>query len=299
MKNSEIRQFVLKVITTGMGIGCIVAGIFMVYQEKTMPIANVSIPAGLIFLVAGLILFGVASKATKTKNNPTSRKIWYAVFLILVVFLIIYAFTHYKFREANQYTILVDLILVIMALTGTIGYGVYRWISAGVEDRVTKAIKEGETFTRADVETSLGLWYFEQYQAESKRKEKFAEIREKLNKIQSGLKSEERSKTKHNPINNDPMDYLERAIERTMTALEVMKRLDKKKYEEFICICKNNLAYYLAERQKHGRAEEGDEELAKSYADYIRKRIGKYPHNRKEWSDTCDSVDQQFPNNDH
>lgn len=44
------------------GCVCIGIGIHMTYQGKAMPIANVSIPAGLIFLVAGLILLGVASR---------------------------------------------------------------------------------------------------------------------------------------------------------------------------------------------------------------------------------------------
>lgn len=280
------------------GAVCIGIGILMTYQGKTMPIANVSIPAGLIFLIAGLILFGIASKAIKTENNLTSRKIWYVVFLILVVFLIIYAFTHYKFREVNQYTILVDLILIILALTGAIGYGVYRLIFAGVEDRVTKAIKEGQNFTRAGVQIGLGLWHFKQYQAESKRKEQMAKMREKLTKIQSRLQSEKRSKTKHNPINDDPLDYLQNAIKSATRALKFTKELDEKEYEELICVCKNNLAYYLAERQKQGRAEEGDKELAKNYADYIRKRIGKYPHFKAAWADTCNFVDQHFPNSD-
>ena len=295
MKNSELRQFVLKMIIVGTGIGCVAIGIHMFYQKIQMNVAQISIPTGLVLLIVGLVIIAlVLRRPAEAISGRVSTKIWYVVFLILIVFLIVYTFTHYTLEESSQYTILVDLVLIILALTGAVGYGVYRWISRNVADRVTRAIKEGQSFTRAQVETSLGFWYFEQYKTESKRKEEIDEIRTKLAKIQAHQKNKENSTE---AINNDPMSYLKHAIERTMKALEFMKELDEKKYEEFICVCKNNLAYYLAERQKLGAANLGDKELAKNYADYIRGKIGRYPSYKTDFTDTCTFVQQQFPNN--
>jgi len=186
----------------------------------------------------------------------------------------------------------------MLAVTAVIGYGVYRLIHIGVEDRVTKAIREGQNFTKASTEIYFGLWYFEQYEAETKRKKEMAEIWEKLTRIQSALQSEERSGRQHNSLNDDPLSYLQAAIKSTTRAIGTIKELDKKKYDELICVCKNNVAYYLAERQKQGKAEKGDNELAKSYVRYIRKRIGEYPQRKAEWAGTCKFVEQYFPSND-
>ncbi|GAH25828.1 unnamed protein product, partial [marine sediment metagenome] len=53
MKNSELRQFVLKMTIAGIGIGCIAIGIHMFYQKIQMSVAKISIPAGLILLIIG------------------------------------------------------------------------------------------------------------------------------------------------------------------------------------------------------------------------------------------------------
>lgn len=196
----------------------------------------------------------------------------------------------------DKYTILVDLILIILALVAIVGYAIYRWISRSVEDRTRRAIREGQNYTRAQVETSLGFWYYEQYLAETKSKEETDRIWAKLKKIQSRLA--EGSKVKRQPRNNTSVEYLNRAIERTMKALEFTKELDEREYEELICVCKNNLAYYLAKRQEQGKAELGDRELARDYAKYVRNRVEKYPRRRATFIDTIDFVNQQFPDSD-
>ncbi|GAH22965.1 unnamed protein product, partial [marine sediment metagenome] len=233
----------------------------------------------LILLIIGLIIIAMSLlRPTDTRSRQVSTKAGYGILLILVVFLAVYSFTHYKLPEGSPYTILVDLILITLAFTGAVGYGIFRWIYRGVEDQVAVAMKESQSFSRAQVEINLGFWYFEQYKAENKKKK-------------------EDPKTDGKPVNNDVMYYLNHAIERTEKALEFMKELDEKKYEKFLCVYRNNLAFYLAERQRQGKALPGDKELAKSYADYIQKRIRKYPSYRGEFVDTCDFIDKQFPNN--
>lgn len=76
----------LRLVTAIAGGVCIGTGIHMAYQGKAMSIANISIPAGLIFLIAGLILFGVASRrSTPAEHSSSSSKFWYLMVLILVV----------------------------------------------------------------------------------------------------------------------------------------------------------------------------------------------------------------------
>ncbi len=296
MKNSELRQFVLKMIIIGTGIGCVAIGIHMFYQKTQMNVAQISIPTGLVLLIVGLVIIAlVLRRPAEAISGRVSTKIWYAISLTLIVFFVIYIFTRYKLPEGTPYRILVDLILIILALTGAVGYGVFQWISRSVEDRVTTAIKESLDFTRAQVEINLGFWYFEQYRAESMKKKEMDKIRRKLAKLQSHLENNENSEAEYKPTNNTRMDYLNHAIERTMKALEFMKKLDEKKYEEWICICKNNLAYYLAERHNQRWTKPGDKELANGYADYVRERIAKYPSYRTEFADTCSFVDKQFP----
>lgn len=68
--------------------------------------------------------------------------------------------------------------------------------------------------------------------------------------------------------------------------------LDEKEADNQLVICaiENNLAYYYAERQ---RPE--DRDLAREYAEYIRKKIPAHPHEKVTWEDTYKFVLQQYP----
>ncbi|GAF77620.1 unnamed protein product, partial [marine sediment metagenome] len=256
----------LRIVAIAVGVSCIVVGILMVYQGKVLPIANISISAGLILLMAGLILIIVSLvMSTKTGNQQTSLKAWHVVVLILIAFLIIYAFTRYQLTEAGRYRILVDLIFIMLALTGAVGYGVYRWIARTVEARAEEITVETKNAIGTQVSTSLGyVWY--QHHKKGKTEEK---------------KSPDEA----------PVDYLKLAIDITRKALEYANKLDEQRHEELICVSKNNLAYYLAEKKRiEKKINKGDKELARAYAKYIYDRIEKYPHRRSEWADTYQFV---------
>lgn len=88
--------------------------------------------------------------------------------------------------------------------------------------------------------------------------------------------------------------YLEIAIGLTERALLFFNELPDKeakirKNDRLLCTIKNNLAYYYAERK-----QTEDSDLAKEYAEHIRKRISKYPEEKDNWLDTCDFVYQQY-----
>jgi hypothetical protein len=66
--------------------------------------------------------------------------------------------------------------------------------------------------------------------------------------------------------------------------------------DQLICWIKNNLAYYLAERQKLKAALPGDDVLAQQFAKYAYDRISKYPKGRGHYTDTYRFVQEQFNN---
>lgn len=271
MKSSEIRQFVLKAITVGMGTGCIVAGIFMTYQGKAMVIANISIAAGLVFLIAGLILITVALV-------KGSIKIWHILLLIVIVVLIVYISTRYTLKETDKYDILVDLIFIVLAFTGAVGYGVYSLIRRDVEARTREVMTESNNVTGAGVHASLGYVWYRHHEASR----------------QASL-SRQKKPIEKEDSNDNVIDYLQFAIDEGRIALKYANKLDEQRHEELICACKNNLAYYLAEKYRMGKpVSRGDKELAFAYAEYIREKIQKYPSRRAAWSHTYDFVKSHF-----
>lgn len=273
MENSEATQFVLKMVTTGMAIVCVVVGIVMVYQEKVMTIATVSIPAGLILLVAGLILFGaiLPGSARHEKQWWKSKWIWVggAITLGVVVFGIVQPFVWmWKYGKPPPEGILdlstlLTILLTLLAL-GVAGFGTGTYvILAGrirSEARKSAGIQMDRAATYILATTGYTSWL--DY------------------------------KTTTNPEHLNTAIFLtERAYSRHGT------RLDEEDYynQKLICEIKNNLGYYLAERARIGKKESGDEKIAKECGKYIWDRLEKYPEKRKDWKDTTDFIQKYFP----
>lgn len=89
--------------------------------------------------------------------------------------------------------------------------------------------------------------------------------------------------------------YLEMAINFTQRGFSYFGELpeserEKHENDELLCKIKNNLGYYLAERNK---AE--DKDLSRECADYIRQRFLKYPENKDDWLDTCTFIEGKYP----
>lgn len=87
---------------------------------------------------------------------------------------------------------------------------------------------------------------------------------------------------------------MDRAINITERALKVYNELPegeakKRENEKYYYLIKNNLAYYFAERNKPE-----DADIAKDYAEYIRKGFSKYPEEREAWQETYRFVYQQY-----
>ena len=91
---------------------------------------------------------------------------------------------------------------------------------------------------------------------------------------------------------------LDQAIKATRRGYDLyVSELDEqeRESERLICLAKNNLAYYYAERQKFVTVTSGEKKLAQDFAKYIYDRIDRYPEEAENWIDTYKFVQQQFP----
>jgi hypothetical protein len=90
--------------------------------------------------------------------------------------------------------------------------------------------------------------------------------------------------------NEESRGYLDDAIKMTELAIKSFKKLDldfQKINDVVICICNNNLAFYLVLR-----GGKGDIARAEILAESIKENIRKYPDHASAWMDTLEIVDQ-------
>ena len=90
------------------------------------------------------------------------------------------------------------------------------------------------------------------------------------------------------------MEYLKAAINITKRAHSHARILNEKdpKNEVLKCEILNNLVYYLAVQ---GNKE--DREIAMQGAEFVKKRIEKYPKKSKAWQHTYDYINAVYANN--
>jgi hypothetical protein len=197
------------------------------------------------------------------------KKNWWIIFSLVVLGFIIYLFAtiHITLEANDKYTLFVDLILIILALITLAGYGVYRWICRGIDERVEcKLAEEGHALS-ARLHASMGYVFW------------------------------------LNCLNENPLSM---AIEKTKQALKDTETLDQKNYEELICRLKCNLAYYLAEAKSKGQEELLTREssieahkLARYAYERARDKRNRYRHEISyEWEETYAWVLWQFDTSD-
>ena len=159
---------------------------------------------------------------------------------------------------AGRYWEIVATIAVLfVAIIAASGLGIYCILSARIQKQATSAAQTEMLKTTASLENDIGWSYYTNYK-----------------------------------ITKQPK-YLDMAIQLTRGALNKAAGLDERQPENElrICGCKNNLAYYLADRQ---RSE--DKEVARAYAKYLRERLSKFPgKHQKAWVDTYNFVLKRFP----
>jgi hypothetical protein len=163
----------------------------------------------------------------------------------------------------------VALFMAMLAVAAIAGGAIYWIIAYKVKRDVMSLARAQHHRTMATLSTESGYGYWRDYE-DTKRKGK-----KKIKK-------------------------LNQAIKRTNGAYEYHARqLDEREpeNEQLICWIRNNLAYYLAERKRCNKSEEGDDALAQECAKYIYKKISKYPEKKKDYTDTYHFVEKQFNNN--
>ena len=231
-------------MVTIVGIICEAIGIYMIFQGTTVPVGTVSYSLAPLVLIIGAILIVVGLATTprsSTTGPPPERSLWSRIWPIIlgIVLLATFIGTHYKFPSEDKYKILVDLILVMVALTAAVGYGIFKWISREVAEQVVKErqlIKESYTLTTAKIRRNVGYMFWSIFDVEQKRKQKSNNNPEDLEYHKSLLKS---------------------AIEFARLALKTAQELptDKDENKKEIYLCMNNLIYFLAEIYKYKFAE--------------------------------------------
>lgn len=176
------------------------------------------------------------------------------------------AFIDKQFRDigsvrldfAGRYWEIVATIAVLfVAIIAASGLGIFCILSTRIQKQATSAAQTEMLKTTTALQSDIGWSYWINYQ-----------------------------------ITKDPQ-CLDMAIQLAQAALTKADDLDKRQPENELNICNfnNNLAYYLAERQ---RPE--DKEVARAYAKYIYERLSKFPEkDHKAWVDTYKFVLKRFP----
>lgn len=163
--------------------------------------------------------------------------------------------------------VLTSVLAVVALLASAFGGGVYYILSRRIQDQAREA---AELRARRALAVSLnnqGFYYWEQYE-----------------RTRDDLRADH--------------FLLDIAIEITSDAYDdYAKRLDEQDtyYEKVICGIKNNLAYYLAEKQSQGLSVSAvKRQQACECADYVEKRLTRYPKSADKWSETVLFVRQHF-----
>ncbi len=222
----------------------------------------------ILLLTVSIFYFAKQTISVKEKN---------AFFHLLLFGLLIFFILHIYSIKIDQSRDLLMVLEIVLAFTGLMGYGTYRFI----KEEITKNARE-EIIKDAKKEITKHVFI----ERSKTRSENFLLTAFLLWHIYS-------NQTKKDKI------LLKTIIEKSESALRDIEYLEKNNkwdieesiLEEFICVCKNDLTYYLAER---GKTE--DEEIIKSYLKDIIKKKKKYPHLAYEWTNTCSFAKTKFPN---
>jgi hypothetical protein len=169
--------------------------------------------------------------------------------------------------ENGKYEILRDLIGILLAVIGIVGYAIYITMTKLIEKRVKTYTEALHNRSLAAMKMQVGFSYWIDY-----KKKKHRDKKSKLDTL------------KKNVIFN------------TKIAYQYSSKLDEENMDDeyVILLIKNNLAYYLAERKRLGEAEEGDDVFALELIQYVYDRIYKFPILRGTYLDTYRFVKKQF-----
>lgn len=223
---------------------CIVAATLMTSQGKVMPIAKAPIPAGLIFLVAGLIFAHLAL-------GRVIRAVWVGLIVSMSILGIGLFLGYYLWGGViieipgviKKYDIFRDLLILLLTILsvvfGVVGWLLYGWISRQLQEQVKTGVERQTSAVLSHLFSELSYVYTSHYEPD--------------------------------PTKPNGQQYKELAKNMSETALAYAEKLPEKDFEQLICGAKSNLAYDLVIRRR-----EQDGKLARELADYIYNKALKY-----------------------
>lgn len=257
----------MSVATFIAGIICEAIGVYMIYETATVTLGAATYSPAPLLLIIGAI-FIVVAMATSSKSGPSQNfrasrwsRIW-PVLVGIIILSIIFSM-HYDPTDKDKYELLVDLIIIVVGIIAAVGYGIYKWISRNISERVDRIAGAYRNFTTAEVQTTLGFAWWQHFLDDKKKKQ--------------------------NIPDDYSMVYLKRAIENAERAITHANKLDKAEYEEIICRCESNLAYYLTERHRienHPKDKERCLELAQHAYRVAQKKGALQSVRQYQWIET-------------
>ncbi len=164
-----------------------------------------------------------------------------------------------------RYDVLKDTLTIVLAVSAVgiavLGYGIYLILSGRL--KTESALASRIEALKGAVRQFLisGYMFWEYYENTGKKQAEFLKL---------------------------AIDFTERALAtfNELPADEAKKRDN----EKALCKIKNNLAYYYADALEA-------EDIAKEYAEYIKKMMPKYAEEKENWLDTYNHVYQRFSAN--
>jgi len=177
-----IAEYVKMAVAIAGGV-CTVAAILMTFQGKAMPIANVSIPAGLIFLVAGLIF---AHLALGRLISAT----WVGLIVSMSILGIGLFLGYYLWGGiiieipgiTRKYDIFRDLLFVLLGILSAVGVLIFLILRARIRRSVEISIRNEFSRIKGRLALTQGVlyWYMKDYKLAIKTTQRA--LMEKLDK---------------------------------------------------------------------------------------------------------------------
>lgn len=267
MKNSKIVDYVSKILTIGVGIGCIVAGAHMIYRNLQVPIGGTCIPSGLILLIVGTVLIALA-RFPKITNAQNLKKSWLSRnWPVLLVVLLIGLFISYymwgpvqKTPQRFRYDVLKDTLIITLAIIAiavtAFGFLIYR---IAIE-RIEREARRFERETGPRIATESRKWIARLATSVGFSLRKIS--------LDEAIRLTEEAHGRYLPLNKldlrDPENEL------------------------LVAMIRNNLASYYAEANR-------ERDRARGYAKYIKSIAHKYPEKTELWEKTYKEVFAAFP----
>lgn len=162
MSTKPVKWGISEYLRMGVAItggACIGIGIAMLYQEKAVTVANVSIPAGLVLLIIGPILIGIVLRESTNPNiNEKSASVW---------------------RGAWRTIGIISVFVLLFVTLGALIYsGLWIWTNVQTYETVSKWVAGHQTLT-AGIAGALVMFLgvsIAWWQLNSVRRTRYAEL---------------------------------------------------------------------------------------------------------------------------